>query len=98
MKKMFAMFVCALSFAGVAHASELEFSIPPQTIAVAGDSEVVTFEYPRCVADVMQATNSDYYYNWSKEEIVTALSTWNAFGHTDAVRATEHCNDVKGKL
>lgn len=45
----------------------------------------------QCVADGLQAYNSDIYYNLSKTEIDTMISIPEMFGHIDAVRVAKRC-------
>ncbi|MBY0414968.1 MAG: hypothetical protein K2Q18_12430, partial [Bdellovibrionales bacterium] len=47
----------------------------------------------QCIADKMQAINSDIWYNLSKEEIDTILSIPEYVGHTEAVMARKACRE-----
>ncbi len=45
----------------------------------------------QCVADSLQAINSDIWYNLSKTEIDTMLNIVEFSGHIEAVRAAKKC-------
>lgn len=44
-----------------------------------------------CIANRLQAYNSDIYYNLSKTDIDTMISIPEYFGHIDAVNAAKSC-------
>lgn len=45
----------------------------------------------QCIADHLQAYNSDIYYNLSKEEIDKMLGDEGVYGHDIAVYMAERC-------
>ena len=45
----------------------------------------------QCIADRLQAINSDIYYNLSKADIDAMISIPEMVGHIDAVRVARQC-------
>jgi hypothetical protein len=46
----------------------------------------------QCIADSLEAINSDIYYQLSEDEVQKMLQDPSAMGHTDAVAADERCS------
>jgi hypothetical protein len=46
----------------------------------------------QCIADALQAYNSDIYYNLSSTEIDAMITIPEMFGHIDAVNAEKRCD------
>ena len=55
-----------------------------------GDGQL-TDQKLQCIADSLQATNSDIYYDLKKEEIKEMLINSESFGHIDALNAAQRC-------
>lgn len=49
----------------------------------------------KCIADSLQAYNSDIYYNLSQSEIDEMLNDSLSYGHSDATRVASTCQAAK---
>lgn len=49
----------------------------------------------QCIADRLQAINSDIYYNLSESDIYSMLTIPEMFGHYDAQNALKLCTKLK---
>jgi hypothetical protein len=49
----------------------------------------------QCVADRLEATNSDIYYGLSESDVYSMLTIPEMFGHYDAVNALKLCTKIK---
>lgn len=49
----------------------------------------------KCVADSLEAYNSDMFYNLSKADIDSMLNDSTVYGHSDAVRAARTCSKIR---
>ena len=52
----------------------------------------------QCIADSLQAINSDIYYNLSSTDIDAMLTIPEMMGHNDAINAAKRCDDQAIKL
>lgn len=55
------------------------------------DEEAKNSKFLTCIADRLQAYNSDIYYSLSNEEVKKMLDDTTEFGHFDAVRLSKYC-------
>lgn len=51
----------------------------------------------KCIADRLQAMNSDVYYNLSESDIYSMITIPEMFGHIDAINAEKACNNTEEK-
>ena len=59
------------------------------------DIGIITTKQYQCIADTLQAYNSDIFYNLSSSEVDDMLKLNEAYGHDHAISAAKRCG-VKG--
>lgn len=61
-------------------------------VAKRAAAKQLTDKEAQCIADALQAYNSDIYMQLTKAEVTALLKDASAFGHQDAVDAAKRCN------
>lgn len=61
-------------------------------VAKRSQAQQLTDKEAQCVADALQAYNSDIYMQLTKAEVSAMLNDAKAFGHDDAVEAAQRCH------